>query len=287
MAQSESSESGRGTGNTDYHGYWSLYRLYIELTVLINSPVRTVRQSRVAGWVLKRFDGPTQSLVLATGLPLVDGVFPSLILSGTLGSVSGILVTAGTVFGGPWMLTIITSEMAGDPVSVRLRRVAWVSVLVIPAAALVAIIAPTVASLIAMDVFHIASAAVLFTVGSSIANNGLAARLPAPRIIVICGLLVSIGANLYAGGTVTPTLVVDPVLIIQATVTATAAFLLACGAAVIGPRLDDRLQIDRFRLGSGIALALVPLSLAGVIPSLASIAVFVLAGIFSLDNDAG
>jgi len=283
MAQSEATSSEERSAESG--GY--LYRLAYRLSAGVKhggiGSIDRIKSSGVWRLLTAQFDAPTRALILATGLPLVDGVFPSVILAGTLSTMSGVLVTAGTIFGGPWMLTIVLSEMAGDSVGCRLRRVAQTACIVIPAAGLVAVGAPTIAGLLAMDVFHVASAAVLFTVGGSIANDGLAELLPAPRSIVAVGSVCSVGVNIARGGTVTPELVVDPVLIGQALMTAGAAFLLAVVAAVVAPRVDGRLSIERFRLGSGIALAVVPLSIAGVVPSLASLAVFVLAGVFSMD----
>jgi hypothetical protein len=57
----------------------------------------------------------------------------------------------------------------------------------------------------------------------------------------------------------------------------------ALAAATAGPVLDRWLDVEAFKIGSGIALALVPLSIAGLLPSLASLAVFGLAVGFALD----
>jgi hypothetical protein len=226
----------------------------------------------------------TRALMLAMGLPLVDGVFPALVLGGALDSVPGLLVVGGTIFGGPWMLTIIFEEMAGDDRRTRLARVLKVAALVLPAAGLEAVAAPTLASLLDMSVFHVFSALIVLTVGASIANDVLAAKLVAPKYLLAAGLVASVAARLVAPAPVTPTVIVEPVVVAQAMGAAGIATTLALVGAFVGPRVDEHLDRDAFRTGAGIALALVPLSIAGVLPSLSSLAVFALALAFAIDT---
>jgi hypothetical protein len=239
---------------------------------------------RTLGWAaVPEVDDATRKLALAMGLPLVDGVFASVVLSGSLASPSALIVTGLTVFGGPWMLAILIGEMAGDDVRVRRRRVLLVAALVVPAAGLEAVLAPTIASLLHMGVFHLFSAGVILSVGAMIANDDLAAYLPAPRRLVAVGLVCSLLAAVVSPGSLSPSLVVDSVLVGRAVAAAGLATLVALAAATAGPVLDRWLDVEAFKIGSGIALALVPLSIAGLLPSLASLAVFGLAVGFALD----
>jgi hypothetical protein len=226
----------------------------------------------------------TRALLLAMALPLVDGVFPALVLGGALDSIPGLLVVGGTIFGGPWMLTIIFEEMAGDERRMRLPRVLKVAALVVPAAGLEAVGAPTLASLLDMDVFHVFSALIILTVGASIANDVLAAKLVAPRYLLGVGLVASVAARLLAPAPITPKIMVEPVVVVQAMGAAGIATMIALTGAVLGPRVDSYIDHDAFRTGAGIALALVPLSIAGILPSLSSLAVFALAVGFAIDT---
>jgi hypothetical protein len=226
----------------------------------------------------------TRALLLAMGLPLVDGVFPALVLGGALDTIPGLLVVGGTIFGGPWMLTIIFEEMAGDDRRTRLARVCKVAALVVPAAGLEAVAAPTLASLVDMSVFHVFSALIVLTVGASIANDVLAATLVAPKHLLAAGLVASVAARLLAPAPIAPTVIVDPTVVAQSMGAATIATAVALTGAFVGPRVDDHLDHGAFETGAGIALALVPLTIAGVLPSLASLAVFALAVAFALDT---
>lgn len=224
----------------------------------------------------------TRALLLAMGLPLVDGVFPALVLGGALDSIPGLLVVGGTIFGGPWMLTITFEEMAGDDRRTRILRVLKVAAIVVPAAGLEAVAAPTLASLLDMSVFHVFSALIILTVGASIANDVLAAKLVAPKYLLAAGAVASVTARLVAPAPIEPTVIVNPLVIAQAMGAATIATTVALTGAALGPRVDDHLDDDAFRTGAGIALALVPLSIAGVLPSLSSLAVFALAVAFAV-----
>jgi hypothetical protein len=247
----------------------------------LRARITRLRTRLAARWA--RVDEPTRLLCLAMGLPLVDGVFASLVLSDALSAPSALIVTGCTVFGGPWMLTVVVGEMAGEPVRRRLARVVGVSALVIPAAGLEALVAPTVASLLHLGVFQAFSALIVLTVGAMIANGNLAARLPAPRWLVVLGVITSVAANLLVGPAISPVITVDVALLGRAMTAAGLAAGLAVGAAVAGPTLDAWLDLEAFRTGSGLALALVPFSIAGILPGLASLAVFGLAAVFALD----
>jgi hypothetical protein len=229
-------------------------------------------------------DTATRSLLLAMGLPLVDGVFPALVLGGALETIPGLFVVGGTIFGGPWMLTIIFDQMTGDSLQTRVRRILKVTAVVIPAAGLEAVAAPTIASLLDIGVFHVFSALIILTVGASIANDVLAGVLVAPKYLLGTGLVASVSARVLSPAPITPAVVVDPVVVAQAMGAATIATTIGLAGAVLGPRIDDRLDNNAFEVGAGIALALVPLSIAGLLPSLSSLAVFALAVAFAVKN---
>ncbi|WP_435366144.1 DUF5794 domain-containing protein [Haloarchaeobius sp. DYHT-AS-18] len=262
----------RGTGRTVGRGYRGVVNLLAPVLAAYGFYTDSERNDA------------TRALLLAMGLPLIDGVFPALVLGGALDSIPGLLVVGGTIFGGPWMLTIIFEEMAGDDRRTRLIRVLKVAVLVVPAAGLEAVAAPTLASLLDMNVFHVFSALIILTVGASIANDLLAAKLVAPKYLLAAGLVASVMARVLAPAPITPTVMVEPGVVAQAMGAAAIATTLALTGAVLGPRVDSHLDDAAFRTGAGIALALVPLSIAGVLPSLSSLAVFALAIVAAIDD---
>lgn len=225
-------------------------------------------------------DESTRLLAAAMGLPLVDGVFPTLVLTGALGTVGGILLTGMAIFGGSLMFTIIVNEMAGESAGERLRKVWLVGVGLIIGVAIEAVIAPTISAGLNMARFRVFGAAVILVIAMAIANDGIARRLPdhTAAYIVFAGLLFSVNP---AG--IEFDLMVDLELVARAVSAALVSVAFGSVIAVAGPKLDDILDLHAFRIGSAIALALIPLSFWGIVPGTASLAALTFAAMFALD----
>lgn len=63
-------------------------------------------------------------LALVMGLPLIDGIFVALILSGALDTTLGALQVGLLIFGGSATVAVILAEMSGTPES-RSRSSCW------------------------------------------------------------------------------------------------------------------------------------------------------------------
>lgn len=263
--------------------YWCLYSSLLAAYRGANSLVSTGQSLPTVLRFGRFMDDVTKSLFLSMALPLIDGVFPALVLSGALSTPGGLLVIGATIFGGPWMLTIVLSEMAGDSRRARLRRIIGVALIVVPGAGVVAMLAPTLTSVLSLWIFTLFSAIVIFIVSLGVSKSSLAEYLPQPKWVVLVGLIASASVKFVTTGGVSPEFLIEWGLVIRAMSAAGVAFTLAGVAATIGPGLDQYLDFKRFRIGSGMALALIPVSIAGIIPSLSALTVFVLAILFALE----
>ena len=221
----------------------------------------------------------TKLLAIVMCLPLVDGLFPALVLAGALDSVTGIVQVGLLVFGGSAMVAVIIAEMDDTPRS-QARIVLGVGALVMALAIVEAALAPTIAGLLDLAVFERFAGVVILAVAAKTASARIGEYLPRPAVIVALGLVASVDP---AGAT----LVVDarPELMLQAAAAAGVGVTFALVVALVSPWLRNAVDLDRFRFGSAVALGVLPLSIYGLIPANAplALAVLVVTAIFAFE----
>lgn len=227
-------------------------------------------QHPVALQLERRVGGATRLLATVMLLPLLDGVFAAIVLAGGLSSVTGIVEVGLLVFGGSATLAVILAEMDGDTRDV-VTSIALVGAMVIAGAVLVAALAPTIRSVLDLAVFERFAAIIILAIAGRTASATIGEWLPRPSMILIIGLVASV--NLDGMALVVQT---DPELMVRAAAAAGVGVGFALAAALAGPWLRNAVDIDRFRFGSAVALGVLPLSLFGLVPGNAPIALAVL-----------
>jgi hypothetical protein len=223
--------------------------------------------------------GPTGLLALVMALPLIDGLFPAIVLAGGLDDPIGILEVGLLIFGGSATLAVIIAEMDGT-VRDQVTAVLIVGVPLIVLAGIEAALAPTLAEVLNLEVFERFAAVVILAVAARTASARIGEFIPRPGVIVGLGLLASLdpwGATL--------TVQTNPALVARAAAAAGVGVAFALTVALTGPWLRNAVDLDRFRFGSAVALGVLPLSIFGIIPSNAPIALAVLAitALFAFD----
>ncbi|WP_439026499.1 DUF5794 domain-containing protein [Haloarchaeobius sp. DT45] len=226
--------------------------------------------------------GKTRLLATVMGLSLVDGIFPALVLAGALSGPVGILQVGLLVFGGSATVAVILAEMDGTHREI-VASVAIVGVGVVVLAAVEAAIAPTIQSVLDTHSFERAAALVIAAVAAKTASARVGEYLPRPAVVVGLGLLVSLDLS-NPQLALTP----DPVLVAKAAAAAAVGATFALLVAISGPQLRQRMDVDRFRFGSAVALGLLALSIVGLVEvNSAPLAVMVVSAVFALDPTAG
>ena len=235
----------------------------------------SVSQHPVAVRLEQQVGEGTRLLATVMALPLVDGIFPALILAGALASPLGIIEVGLLVFGGSATLAVVLAEMEGT------RREQVTSVLVVGAVVLVvaaveAALAPTIATMLNIAIFERFAALVILAVAAKTASATVGEYLPSPAAIIGLGLVAS--AEL-SGASIRP--VADPWLVARGAAAGGVGVAFALAVALLGPWLRGVVDLDRFRFGSAVALGVLPLSILELIPANAPLALAVL-GITSL-----
>lgn len=240
-------------------------------------------QHPVALSIERRVGSSARLLAVVMCLPLVDGVFVAVVLGGALETVAGIVEVGLLVFAGSATVAVILAEMDATPRE-QARIVLGVGAVVLVGAAVQATLAPTIESLLDMAVFERFAAVVVLGIAASTASARLDEYIPGSAIILALGLVASAepaGASLA--------LQTDPMLVARAVAAAGVGVGSALAVAVTSPWLRTVVEIDRFRFGSAVALGVLALSIGGLIPSSAPVALAVLlvTGLLALDPGDG
>lgn len=233
---------------------------------------------RLEGYV----GGATKLLATVMALPLIDGIFAALVLAGALSTPVGILETGLLIFGGSATMAVILAEMEGTRRQ-QMASVLLIGALIIPVAAIQAAIAPTLASLLNLDIFQRFAGLVILAIAAKTASSKVGEILPAPGVIIVLGLVASFEPS---GATVKFTS--DPMVVARGAAAAAVGVSFALGVAIASPQLRGRVNIDRFRFGSAVALGVLALPILGLLQTDAPIALAVLAvtGLFAYDPEA-
>ncbi|QLH78529.1 hypothetical protein HZS55_15065 [Halosimplex rubrum] len=227
-------------------------------------------QHPVALTVERRVGGATKLLATIMCLPLVDGIFPALVLAGALGDPIGILEVGLLIFGGSATVAVVLAEMDGSRREVATAILA-VGAVLIPVAAVEAALAPTIRDMLNMPVFSRFAGLVILTVAAKTASARIGEYLPRPAVVIALGLVAS-----FDPSGVSLSVTTDPELIGRAVAAAGVGVGFALFVALSGPWLRAVVDIDRFRFGSAVALGVLPLSIFGLVPGDAPIALAVL-----------
>jgi hypothetical protein len=231
----------------------------------------------------RRVGNGTTLLAVVMGLPLVDGIFPALVLAGALDTVAGVLEVGLLVFGGSATVAVVLAELEGSPRQ-GVRTVLAVGLPVMAVAVLEAALAPTIAGVLNLVVFERFAAVVILAVAAKTASARIGEYLPRPAVVVGLGLVASVdpaGARLVVD--------VDPALLARALAAAGVGVGFATAVALGAPWLREAVDLDRFRFGSAVALGVLALSVlpVAIVPEGAPIALAVLAVTALLAFDPG
>ncbi|MGB9958249.1 DUF5794 domain-containing protein [Haloferax prahovense] len=219
------------------------------------------------------------------GLPLIDGIFPALIIAGALTtatgdpSVTGILQTGLLIFGGSATVAVILAEMDGTRRE-QLTSILLLGALLIPVAVAEAAVAETIETLLNFEVFHRFAGLVILAVAAKTASSKVGEYLPSPSIIIGLGLVASLEPSGFE-------LIVNPnpMRLLSAGAAAGTGVGFAGAVALFAPRLRGNVDIDLFRFGSSVALGMLALEVLGLMPTQAPVALGVLGvtALFSFD----
>ena len=221
----------------------------------------------------------TKLLATVMALPLIDGIFPALILAGAVDSALGILEVGLLIFGGSATLAVVLADMEGSRRE-QIQGVLLVGLPLLVLAGLEAAIAPTIGSMLRMEIFTRFAALVILAVAAKTASATIGEYLPSPGAVILLGLVASLELS-----NVTVEFVADPMLVVRGVAAAGVGVGFALSVAVFGPWLRGAVDLDRFRFGSAVALGVLPFSILGPIDAPIALAVLAVTSLLAFDPD--
>lgn len=211
--------------------------------------------------VLGELDDGAQRLVMVLCLPLIDGVFATLLVTGAVNTFSNIIVVALTIFTGAGALAVLYSHSESRQEARSMVRQAAVVLLI--GAGLIAVVAPVFQELFYVERLRYAAALVILVIAAKFLDLNLAEKFSTHGIL-LTGFVLSV-RNPEA-------LTFSLTYLWPAVFTAAVASIGLYIAASINP---ERISLGYMRKGGAAVLMLVALSLFGLnIPSELSLAVF-------------
>ncbi|MFB6245886.1 MAG: DUF5794 domain-containing protein [Candidatus Nanohaloarchaea archaeon] len=218
---------------------------------------------------LEAFDEGTRQLITILCLPLVDGVFATLLASGALQSMTDYIMIALTIFSGAGSLAVLYSY--SETRAEAKKMVFRATPVLVAGAVLVGLVAPVYGELFRSTSLSYTAALVLLLIAGKLAELDLADGISTSTVL-ITGLVLSVkspGAVQFSTGYV---------------VSAAATALFASASLYAATYMTHlEMKIDYIQKGSALVLILISLSVAGLqIPSEAGLAVFAVSLIASM-----
>lgn len=213
---------------------------------------------------LDALDDGAKRLVLVLCLPLVDGVFATLLVTGAVGTFSDVVAVALTIFAGAGSLAVLYSH--AETVKEARRMVLQAAPILVTGALLVALVAPVFEQLFHVTRLRYAAGMALLVIAGQLLDLDLADRFTVPAIIVTgFALSVQNPAALH----------LSTAYLLPAGITALVAVFALLAAASVD---QDRFSLGEIRLGGALVLGLIALSQFGMnVPAEVGLGVLALA----------
>jgi hypothetical protein len=221
----------------------------------------------------------TKLLATVMVLPLVDGIFPALVIAGVMSTATGVVETG----------ILILAEMDGSRRQMA-TSVLLIGAVIVPLAALEAAFAPTFKAFLDLHVFERFAGLVILTIAAKTASSEIGEYLPSPGVVIALGFIASFDP---AGFALRPSEMTSPEYVVNGAAAAGVGVAFALAIALLSPHLRGRVDIDRFRFGSAVALGVLALPILlgpfDLMQTEAPIALAVLAvtTLFAYDPNAG
>ncbi|PSH01043.1 MAG: hypothetical protein BRC30_00355, partial [Nanohaloarchaea archaeon SW_7_46_7] len=211
--------------------------------------------------VLEKIDDGAQRLLLVLCLPLIDGVFATLLVTGAVSTFSDIITVGLTVFTGAGALAVLYSESENRSEAFSLVNQA--APVLLAGALLVALIAPVFDQIFHISRLKYAAGLALLTISAKLVDIELAEKFSVPAILVT-GMFLS----LRSGATLSLSLE----YVLPALLTSTAAI----GGLYLASYLSrDNISLRYIRGGGAVVLTVISASLFGYdVPSNLGLALF-------------
>lgn len=205
-----------------------------------------------ASWLSTALDEGTKKFIYLLCLPLVDGVFATLLVTGGVESILNMVSVSLTIFAGAGSLAVLFSyaESRKD----ALRRVVTAAPLLVLGALAVSLIAPAYEQILDLGRMQTVAGVILLIISLEMLEFEKAKKIP-PEAVLILGLLFSVkdpGA-----------LTLSFEYVIPAFLTSSIALIGLFGASLVDVK---RIKLNVVRKGASLVLIIISASMFGLKP---------------------
>lgn len=213
-----------------------------------------------------------RKLIVVSLLPLVDGVFLTVLLSGEVTSVLEAVKYGVLLFGGAGTLAIILTEL---PTSLtdRIEIVMFVGILLVCGSAAVALLASSLSDVFYTPTLRLFAAIVIGLIAIETIDQEW--NIPSPASVAGLGVLISIRPHLITEVSTS----YEPQILFYAVVAGLTGVIFALTVAVLRELVQGQINMVYLRYGCAISLGLLSLTIVGIVPSIYSVAVFSASGV--------
>lgn len=195
-------------------------------------------------------DDSSRKLAFILCLPLIDGVFATLLVTGAVNTFSQMLNIAITIFTGAGALAVLYSEASDRKEAVQM--VNNVIPVLLAGVIAVALVAPVFEQLFRTELLKYAAGLAISSIALQLADVEIAERLP-PTAVILTGLLLS-----YQGP-------VNLVLTLEYVIPALSTALIAITGLYLATGLKKYgMNLQYIRYGGSAVLGIIALSLFGL-----------------------
>ena len=242
--------------------------------------------------------GGARALAVVMLLPFA-GIYPSMVATGALSSLSSAVALGVVVFGGPAAVAIVLAEL--DTTKTRgLQLVCLIGAVQLPAAAISAAIATASRAAIWVDGFAALTMIVLFVIAFEIVNTSTPQWVPSLQTVgyvLVCLLFLDVIVSVARGEVtllrpgnglvawVWTVATTERVLIFRSVVAAVAGLSLVAATVVSRSLLLDHIIVQRFKIGCAIVLCLIGLEVAGIVTNAPTLTVTVISLVLAVNVD--
>jgi hypothetical protein len=225
----------------------------------------------------KLTDGEKQ-LFTVMSLALFDGVFPVLILTGALDTLTGSIQVGILVFSGSATAAVIFGQIDQN-VKNEILIISKLTLLIAVIAVLEAMLAPVLEQVLSLQRLEVFAAIALGIVALDISSSKLSNYAPSPLIAIGVGIVVSFQPTLSSFSLST----FSPILVTNTIVAVVSGGLLAIVFVLVKHRFGAIIDLESFQHGSAISLGLLVFAIFGVIPTVAPLVALGVTSVLALE----
>lgn len=192
-------------------------------------------------------------------MPLIDGVFVSIVLSGGLDSTKDAIMVGSFVLGGGATIGVILSEFT-DSKEESIKKILLISTLVLILATLQASFAPSIEPFLNIDRFKIGSMIALIILSYNIIPLGKNRKFIRPGYIILVTIILSVDIQ-----NTSLSIIINDDIIVNVLIAVITSSIISIITVIIRPYVIDYIIPEQMQYITALSLFFVSLSIGNIV----------------------